>query len=130
MRAVLQSPGARAFAACGTAAFLAAGVPWWLAPYNRFAFSHPVALLGSLAFVGISAGFAGWSPLGLGRTVLAAGGAVPAAVMVRVLVDTTRDPTSHNLWPFEVVFAGLFGLAVAFGAGLLGRLFRSVLGPG
>jgi hypothetical protein len=126
---LLESPRARAFAACGAAAFLAAGIPWWLAPYNRFTFSHPAALLGSIAFTGIAAGFAGWGPLGLGRTVLAAGGAVPAAVMARVLVDTLRDPTSHNLWPFEVVLAGMFGAFAALAAGLVGRLCRRLLGP-
>ena len=123
-----ESPRARAFAACGAAAFLAAGIPWWLAPYNRFTFSHPTALLGCLAFVGLAAGFAGWSPLGLGRTVVAAGAAVPAAVMARVLVDVLWDPTSHNLWPFEVVFAAAFGCTLAAGAGLLGRGGRRLLG--
>lgn len=35
---------------------------------------------------------------------------VPAAVMVfvvlRIIFDTARDPTSHNLWPFEILMAG------------------------
>ncbi|MBP1771118.1 MAG: hypothetical protein H6P99_281 [Holophagaceae bacterium] len=115
---------------CSGAAFLAAGLPWWTAPYNRFSLSHPLAILGCLAFVLIAAWAAGWTPLGLGRGTLAAGAAVPAAVMVRVLVDTMKDPTSHNLWPFEVVIAGMFGLGLAFAAALLGRLFRRLLGPG
>lgn len=38
-------------------------------------------------------------------------------VAVRILVDTRRDPTSHNLWPFEIVF----GTAVALAA--LGLLY-------
>jgi hypothetical protein len=29
-------------------------------------------------------------------------------VILRIVVDTARDPTSHNLWPFEIVmFSGL-----------------------
>lgn len=36
--------------------------------------------------------------------------AIPAAVMafvvLRIVIDTTRDPTSHNLWPFEIVMWG------------------------
>ncbi|MGH8232616.1 MAG: hypothetical protein ACREPU_00235 [Rhodanobacteraceae bacterium] len=40
--------------------------------------------------------------------------AVPAALMVfvvlRLAVDVTRDPASHNLWPFEILQAG--GLSV------------------
>lgn len=32
------------------------------------------------------------------------------AIMVRVALEVAADPTSHNLWPFEVVIAGFFGL--------------------
>jgi hypothetical protein len=35
------------------------------------------------------------------------------AVIARVAVETTRDPTSHNLWPFEVVITGFFGFVAA-----------------
>ncbi len=35
--------------------------------------------------------------------------AVPAAwvafVILRIVLDTARDPTSHNLWPFEILIA-------------------------
>jgi len=110
-----------------SAAFFAAGIPWWLAPYNRFAFSHPASILGCLAFVGMAAWVAGGTPLGLGRGGLVVGAAVPCAVMVRVVVDTMKDPTSHNLWPFEVVFAGLFGFGLAYAAGLLGWLCGKML---
>jgi len=45
-----------------------------------------------------------------------AAAAVPIVVMtfvvLRIVVDTARDPTSHNLWPFEVVMWG--GACVAF----------------
>ena len=32
-------------------------------------------------------------------------------VVVRILVDTARDPTSHNLWPFEILMFGTLALA-------------------
>jgi hypothetical protein len=36
--------------------------------------------------------------------------ALPAAIMafvsLRLVVDTAHDPTSHNLWPFEILMAG------------------------
>jgi hypothetical protein len=42
----------------------------------------------------------------------------PAIITIaNVLRDTSRDPTSHNLWPFEVFFAAVIGLIP--GAGLL-----------
>ena len=39
----------------------------------------------------------------------------PAAVAVgfvvlRIIVDTARDPTSHNLWPFEIVIVSALSL--------------------
>ncbi|HZF15844.1 MAG TPA: hypothetical protein VE046_07905 [Steroidobacteraceae bacterium] len=40
--------------------------------------------------------------------------AVPAAligfVLLRIIVDTSRDPTSHNLWPFEILQFGTLAL--------------------
>ena len=39
-------------------------------------------------------------------------------IVVRIVVDTRADPTSHNLWPFELVmwsFLGLSFLGVLFG---------------
>jgi hypothetical protein len=45
--------------------------------------------------------------------------AIPAAVVVfvvlRIVIDTARDPTSHNLWPFELLMVGT-GALVAIGA--------------
>ncbi|NWJ39818.1 MAG: hypothetical protein HXX12_02455 [Geothrix sp.] len=110
-----------------TAALLAVGLPWWTAPYNRFTLAHPLSILGCLAFVCIAAWVAGWTPLGLSRGGLVVGAAVPCAVMARVVVDGMKDATSHNLWPFEVVFAAAFGFALAYAAGLLGLLCRRML---
>lgn len=108
-------------------AFLAAGIPWWLAPYDRFSFSTPEGILGFLVFAAIAAWAGGWSRLGFGRGSLVAGTGVPCAVMARVIVDGLRDPTSHNLWPFEILLAGVFGFGVAFAAGGFGRLLRRLL---
>ncbi|HEX5830649.1 MAG TPA: hypothetical protein VFY16_06695, partial [Gemmatimonadaceae bacterium] len=54
------------------------------------------------------------------RTLLAAGGAVPTAVLARVVMDGVRDPTAHNLWPLEIVIAGLVGLGCALAGALVG----------
>jgi hypothetical protein len=44
------------------------------------------------------------------------------AVMGRIAVDVINDPTSHNLWPFEIVIAGIVGLFWGFLAGGVGEL--------
>jgi hypothetical protein len=42
--------------------------------------------------------------------------AIPAVLMafvvLRIIVDTARDPTSHNLWPFEILMFGVVSLAI------------------
>jgi hypothetical protein len=44
------------------------------------------------------------------------GAAVPiclmAFVILRIIIDTSVDPTSHNLWPFEILYNGFIGLCV------------------
>ena len=36
-------------------------------------------------------------------------------VVLRIIIDTARDPTSHNLWPFEIIMwgGGIFLFMVA-----------------
>ncbi len=54
--------------------------------------------------------------------------AIPLALMgfvvLRIVFDTARDPTSHNLWPFEILMYGV--VAVIIVAAL--TLARRVLG--
>jgi hypothetical protein len=42
--------------------------------------------------------------------------AVPAALMgfvvVRLIVGVSIDPTSHNLWPFEILMVGLLSTVI------------------
>ena len=45
-------------------------------------------------------------------------------IALRVLVETSRDPTSHNLWPFELVIGFLAGIAVVLPGMLLGMALR------
>ena len=102
------------------AGLLIAGLPWWTAPYNRFHLLRPLPLAACAGFL-LLALFLGYvqRPLWILR-VLALAGGVPAAVLARVVVDTMKDPTSHNLWPFEVVLAGILAVALAVPGALLG----------
>jgi len=56
------------------------------------------------------------------------GAAVPALVMAfvigRIVVDTARDPTSHNLWPFEILMWGGASAVVMGVLALIRRLAR------
>lgn len=47
-----------------------------------------------------------WRWQGGWRLAAAVPGAIMALFVLRLLVDAARDPTSHNLWPFEVLMVG------------------------
>jgi hypothetical protein len=55
---------------------------------------------------------------------------LPAAVFARVVYDGLRDPTSHNLWPFEIAIAVGVGLPAALAGAALGWLVLRVTGRG
>ncbi|MFN0304661.1 MAG: hypothetical protein ACKVQU_30380 [Burkholderiales bacterium] len=52
-------------------------------------------------------------------SVLAA--TVPAAVMVRIVVEGFMDPTKHNLWPLVIMIAAVVGYVVALPGTLIGH---------
>ncbi len=106
--------------------FLVVGVPYWRIPYNKATSS---AVMGGVVLIGVIALIARvLIEARFSRVVLVLAAAVPTAVMARVVVDTMRDPTSHNLWPFELVIAFMVGLAGSVPGTLLGSVFRRMLG--
>jgi hypothetical protein len=106
--------------------FLVVGVPCWRIPYNKATSS---AVMGGAVLIGVIALIARvLIEARFSRVVLVLAAAVPAAVMARVVVDTMRDPTSHNLWPFELVIAFMVGLAGTVPGTLLGSVLRRMLG--
>ncbi|MGH8504420.1 MAG: hypothetical protein ACRETM_00475 [Stenotrophobium sp.] len=54
--------------------------------------------------------------------------AVPVAIMgfvvLRFLLDTALDPTSHNLWPFEMIMYGMLCVGIIGVLTLMRRLMR------
>lgn len=64
-----------------------------------------------------------WKWRGGWRFLAAVPVAVMALVVLRIVVDTARNPTSHNLWPFEILIWGgaslLFMLVLKAGRGWL-----------
>ena len=55
--------------------------------------------------------------------------ALPVAMMVfvvaRIVIDTAKDPTSHNLWPFEILMFGAASVAAVVLLALARRLLRA-----
>jgi hypothetical protein len=105
-------------------AFVLAALLYW--PAFEAKVNLPTALYGAPVAV---AALAALAEALLGRrpaTAFWLGTAVlPAAVFARVVYDGLRDPTSHNLWPFEVAIAlGVSAPAALAGAACSWLLLR------
>lgn len=102
--------------------FFAVGFPYWQIPYAKV--SLPSTLYGiGLLVVGVLAAAA--RAIGKARlltVILAIGAAVPAPILARIAVDTAKDPTSHNLWPFEFIIAAVIGVLCSMVGALVGSL--------
>jgi len=110
-------------------AFFAVGIAYWQIPYSKASLPNSLYGLGlAIAFL-VAVALRLVSTATFLQTLGSVGLAVPAMVMARIVVETSRNPTSHNLWPFEIVIAAAVGFAVALvGAligGLLVRFFKS-----
>ena len=103
--------------------FLAVGVPYWQIPYAQVSLPGAVWGVGLVLVAGLAALPRILCATRLWPTTLIVGASVPAAVLARVVYDTASDPTSHNLWPFEIILAAGPGLAAAFIGAFAGGLF-------
>jgi len=103
---------------------LSVGIPFWTAPYSTL--NVPDALYGpGLAVVfglALLLRAAGITSLARSWNVMAV--TVPAAVMARVVVEGSLDPTRHNLWPLVVLIAALVGYFSAGPGAGIGHLIR------
>ena len=94
-------------------AFAATGAVLWPLSYSEV--QLPNSLMRPLIIVVALAAFLarlkGYTRFLIATLVI--GAAVPAAIALRVVVDTATDPTSHNLWPFELFLGGFVGHACA-----------------
>ena len=106
-----------------------------LIPYAaRIDLGHelPGALYGiGLWIVGFAAMIARWRlRLGIFAATFAAGAGVPAAVLGKLLWDIAADPTSHNLWPFELGIAVAVGAVAALSGALVGWVMAVLVPAG
>ena len=103
--------------------FLVVGLPYWQIPYAQVSLPNavwgwPLMIVTALAALPrVVFGTRFWP------SALVVGASVPAAVLARVVYDTSSDPTSHNLWPFEIILAAGPGLL----AGVMGALVGGLL---
>lgn len=84
--------------------FFLIGIPYWSLDYSEVALPDSLSPFG-LAAVATMAFLLVTMRISSLRKSTATMLAAPAtAVMARVVYETSLDPTSHNLWPFEIVY--------------------------
>ncbi len=103
-------------------AFIGVGFRYWQLPYAQA--SLPDSLYGpglvAIAVVALMARAFGLARFWKVWLLIAA--AVPAAVLVRIVVETAADAATHNLWPLEIAIAAALGLGCSLAGSLLGSL--------
>lgn len=81
-----------------------------------------VLAIGLLGFVLPAWGV--WRWYGAWRMAAVVPAAMMAFVIIRIVVDGLRNPTSHNLFPFEILTTGLLSLGIMAMLYLAHKLFR------
>ena len=107
--------------------FLAVGIPYWLIPYNKVNLPSALIKPGLLVVVFAALLIRSHRATSFWRVVSIVGASVPAAVFARVIVDGVKDPSSHNLWPFEVIIALLMGFLCALAGAVAGSLVSTLV---
>lgn len=82
-----------------------AGEQWFMSGFMLVVLA---LLLGGIALPA----WAVWRWRGRWRALAALPALLMAFVVLRIVLDTARDPTSHNLWPFEILMFGAASLAI------------------
>jgi len=65
-----------------------------------------------------------WKWRGAWRAAAAVPVAMMAFVVLRIVVDVARDPTSHNLWPFELLMWGAASVGIVCTLAAARRVIR------
>jgi hypothetical protein len=95
------------------------GVPYLLIPYRELNLLGALYGRGLCVLVATGALAVGCGATTFWKNVAIMGAAVPAIILLRVAVGTAADPTSHNLWPFEIIIGSIVSALGAFTGSLM-----------
>ena len=107
-------------AAAFVVGFFSVGFPYWQVTYAKVSLPDTLYGAGLLVVAVLAAAARAFGKARLVTVILVVGAAVPAAVLTRVIVETAKDPTSHNLWPLELMIAAMVGIACSSAGALVG----------
>lgn len=107
-----------------TLGLIAGAVPSWPVPYDQINTMETTILIGWVGLTIVAAIVTRiLTPLPLKPAALTVTAGFLAAMVLRIIVECTIDPTDHNLWPFEIVWGAMIGLPSAFAGSFLARFF-------
>jgi hypothetical protein len=109
--------------------FLVLGALYWPIAYSEVELPSSLPAFGLVVLAVSAMVLRGGTATPFWAAWLFPAAAVPAVVMARVVVETSSDPTSHNLWPFEVVIAVVVGGVVSALGFAVGELVRHLTRP-
>jgi len=104
------------------AGLLAVGIPYWQIPYSKLSLPDTLIHPGLVVVIVAAALVRALGMRAFARTALIVGAAVPCVVMARVVFDALHDPTTHNLWPLELIIAAGIGLLASTAGALAGSI--------
>jgi hypothetical protein len=107
-------------AAAFVVGFFSVGFPYWQVTYAKVSLPDTLYGAGLLVVAVLAAAARAFGKARLVAVILVVGAAVPTAVLTRVVVETAKDPTSHNLWPLELIIAAMVGIACSSAGALVG----------
>ena len=84
--------------------------------------------VGVLGFVAPAWGL--WRWRGGWRVAAALPAALMTLVVLRIVVEVSLDPTSHNLWPFEILMTGASSVALMLVAVAARKIAGASRAPG
>ena len=116
-----------ALAASFVIALVAVGIPYWRIPYAQVALPNSIFNFGLLVTLLAPIWLRGVVRTSFAKAFMAVGLAAPAAIILRIVLETSADPTSHNLWPLEVILTAGVSVALAFVGAMLGSALRFLL---
>jgi len=116
-------------AAAAVSGVLAVGLFLWPLAYSEVELPTSLMNASMLVLLLVAAALMVWTPTPFWLAFLCTAAAAPIAVMLRVTVEVAADPTTHNLWPLEVVLAGFTGGFFAFLGVSIGWLIRRARRP-
>jgi len=113
------------FALAFVAATLVIGVPYWAIPYDKFDLGHVEVLPGAILLSLLTMMLIGKGNAKARTAFLVMSMVAPTVDLIAIVHDTSTDPTTHNLAPFELIIAWLLGAAFVLAGLALGLALRA-----